>query len=83
MNNLIRSYIKNLTEDDVRSWSARKGILLTDEEAKYAFKYIKNNYDKVLNNPENFNIEEHEKKFSKENYQKLKELVKEYIKYLK
>ena len=42
----------------------------------------KNNYDNVLNNPESFNIEEHEKKFSKENYQKLKELVKEYIKYL-
>ena len=75
MNNLIRSYIKNLTEDDVRSWSARKGILLTDEESEYAFKYIKNNYDNVLNNPESFNIEEHEKKFSKENYQKLKELV--------
>lgn len=83
MNNLIRSYIKNLTEDDVRSWSAKKGILLTDEESEYAFKYIKNNYDEVLNNPGSFNIEEHEKKFSKENYQKLKELVKEYIKYLK
>ena len=50
MNNLIRSYIKNLSEEDVRSWSARKGILLTDDEAEYAFKYIKNNYDDVLNN---------------------------------
>ena len=83
MNNLIRSYIKNLSEEDVRSWSARKGILLTDDEAEYAFKYIKNNYDDVLNNPASFKIEEHEKKFSEENYQKLKELVKEYIKYLK
>ena len=79
MNNLIRSYIKNLSEEDVRSWSARKGILLTDDEAEYAFKYIKNNYDNVLNNPASFKIEDHEKKFSEENYQKLKELVKEYI----
>ena len=41
------------------------------------------NYDNVLNNPASFKIEDHEKKFSEENYQKLKELVKEYIKYLK
>ena len=47
MNNLIRSYIKNLSKEDVRSWSARKGILLTDDEVEYAFKYIKNNYDNV------------------------------------
>lgn len=83
MNNLIRSYIKNLNEDDVRAWSARKGIILTDDEAEYAFKYIKNNYESVLNNPDSFNVSDHEKKFSEENYQKLKELVKEYIKYLK
>ena len=56
MNNLIRSYIKNLSEEDVRSWSARKGILLTDDEAEYAFKYIKNNYDDLLNNPASFKI---------------------------
>lgn len=83
MNNLIRSYIKNLSEDDVRTWSARKGILLTDDEVEYAFKYIKNNYESVLSNPSSFNIDDHEKKFSEENYLKLKELVKEYIKYLK
>ena len=69
--------------DSKNPLGARKGILLTDDEAEYAFKYIKNNYDDVLNNPASFKIEDHEKKFSEENYQKLKELVKEYIKYLK
>ena len=39
----IKLGAQNLSEDDVRSWSARKGILLTDDEAEYAFKYIKIN----------------------------------------
>ena len=44
---------------------------------------MKSNCDCVLNNPASFKNEDHEKKLSEENYQKLKELVKEYIKYLK
>lgn len=83
MNNIIKAYIRNMSMDDVRSFADRKGIILTDDELAYAFSYIKNNGEEMIDKPNSFDLSDHKSVFSNENYEKINKLLKEYIRYLK
>ena len=80
---IIDLYVRNMSVSNVRDFAYKNDIDLSDEETDFVYNFIKNNYREVIKNRDSFDLSAYKEKFSEENYQKLKELVKEYIKYLK
>ena len=79
MHNLIIKYINNLTIDDINNFAIKEGVKLTDKEVRYLYIFIKNDYHLFLNNPNSFNIDDYQDRFTKENYPKIKEVFLKYF----
>lgn len=86
MNNLISLYINKLSINDIFSFASKNNIVLDNEEAIFIFNFIKNNWQKVLSNPDSLNLEQYKSKFKEENFYKIKKLIEfyrnKYSKYL-
>ena len=79
MKQLIKNYVSNLTKEQVADFSKSKNIFLNDNELDFVYTYIKNNYDKLITNP-NIDLSKYKQYLSEENYNKIVNLVNEYKK---
>lgn len=79
MNNMIYKYVQNMTRMDVDNFAKSKGIFLNDNELNFTFNYIKRNYEKFLNNPNSFNIDNYKNEFQNDNFIKVKKVFNEYF----
>ena len=80
MNNLIESFIKRMTKEDIIKFASKNNLKTTSEEIDFVFNFIKNNYQDVLKNPNKFDITLYKSHFSKDNYLFLEGLVNKYKK---
>ena len=48
---IIKSYIKLITKDDILNYARNNNIILDNQELDTIYYEIKNNYEKILNNP--------------------------------
>lgn len=80
MNNIIEKYMQNITINDVNKFAYKNGVNLSDEELRFTFDFVKNNWESILKNPNNLNIEKYRNVFSSENFMKIKLLINEYSK---
>ncbi len=49
---IIKSYVKQLTKDDIIKFAKKNDIILTNDELNLIYQAIKNDYDNILANPE-------------------------------
>lgn len=86
MYTLIERYINNLSLHDLNNLAINKNINLSDEELTFSYNFIKTNWKNILNNHGIFDIEKYKDKFTEENFNKIKQLLKEslqkYSKYI-
>ena len=79
MYNLITKYIDSLTRDDINNFALKKGANLSNEELNWTYNFIKNNYQNILSNPSDFNIDMYRSHYSKKNFLIIKEVFNEYF----
>lgn len=70
---IIKSYIKSISKDDIINYAKKNNINLTNKELDIIYFEIKNNYNAIINNPNEalYNIKS---KVSSNTYDKLYEL---------
>ncbi len=71
-----------MTIDDVKKFTTKNGIYLSEEEADFVYRFIKRNYEAIYANP-NIDLSKYKGHFSEENFNKIMKLINEYkAKYL-
>ena len=79
---LIERYINNMNIHDLNNLAISKGIGLSNEELDFSYNFIKKNWKNVLSNYNLFDFDKYRDKYSEENFNKIKQIIKEYtIKY--
>lgn len=74
---LVKNYVSRMTPDDVVKFSTKNGIVLSDAEVDFVYRFIKKNYEALYANP-NIDLTKYKCHFSEENFDKLMKLVSEY-----
>ena len=77
----ILKYINNITKADIYNFGVKEGIKLEEYEVGIIYDYIKNEYIRILDNPEDV-LCEAKIKLRNETYCKILELYQKYKKYL-
>ena len=80
--NIVDIYMNNLRKDDVLNFATKKDIRLSNEELDFTYDFIKKHYKEIMNDKYKYNFEDYRSKFSSENFEKINNLIKEYINYL-
>ena len=74
MNKLILyQYINRIKKEDIIMFGIKQGIVIKQKETDLIYNYIKNDYERIINNPMNIIIEIKDK-VSEAVYQKILEL---------
>lgn len=79
MNNLIKKYINNITITEVDNFGRKNGIYLNEYELNYVYKVLKNNYEIIINYPEQI-FDDASKYICDNNLIKIKSMYDEYRK---
>ena len=79
--NIVDIYMNNLRKDDVLNFATKKDIRLSNEELDFTYDFIKKHYKEIMNDKYKYNFEDYRNKFSSENFEKINNLIKEYINY--
>ncbi|MDD4188160.1 MAG: hypothetical protein PHX04_05350 [Bacilli bacterium] len=82
MFNIIESYIKKLTKEEVNNFALNNNINLTSNELDFTYNFIKNNYQDIIAKPNNFDLSKYQDKFSSDSYLRIEALIKKYSSYL-
>lgn len=80
MNNIIEKYVRNMTINDVNSFAFKHGVNLSDKELNFTYKYIKENWQSIIKNPNGVDLDRYSDIFSSENLMKIRALINEYSK---
>lgn len=75
---LIERFINRLTLEQVNNFAIKNNLYLSDNEALFVYDFVKKNWQFILSNHGNIDIDRYKEKFSEENFIKIKKLVKEY-----
>ncbi len=67
-----------MNKNDINNFAIKNNIYLNNNELNYIYSFIKNNYQELIDNPNNFNIDNYKDNFTNENYLKINNLIKEY-----
>ena len=78
MNNIIENYVNKLTISDIKIFLEKNDIYLNKNELLFTYQNIKNNWKDILNNKDSFNINDYAKYYSKDNFNKLNNIINEY-----
>lgn len=74
----ISEYVKRLTKEDIKKFSFKQGIILTEYELNIIHEYIKNYYKTfIYGNPRGY-LDELKKQVQPLTYNKIETLYKEY-----
>lgn len=74
---LVKNYVSKMTREDVVKFSTKKGIILSESEVDFVYRFVKKNYEALYANP-NIDLTKYKSHFSEENFTKLMKLVSEY-----
>ena len=74
---IILNYINRLKKEDIENYSLRENTILNKEEIDIIYDYIKNHFDKIVNNPIKV-LNEVKDKVSTSVYDKILELYDKY-----
>ena len=80
--NIVDIYMSNLRKEDIVNFALKKDIRLSSDELDFTYDFIKKHYKEVMNDKHKYNFEDYRNKFSSENFEKINNLIKEYINYL-
>ena len=61
--------------DDINIFAKNNNIYLSNNELEFIYKYIKNNYLKLIENPNDFSLINYKDNFSNDNYIKINNLI--------
>lgn len=78
MYNIVKNYVSVMKKEDIQKFAIKNNLTVTKEEIDFIYDFIKNNYEYVLKNPHNFDINKYQNKFSQENFIFLTNLVNKY-----
>lgn len=78
MQNMIKNYVAKLTKEQVYSFALMHNIILSESELNFTYSFIKENYEKLFYDFDNFNIDNYQKYYSPTNFKRIKILFKEY-----
>ena len=78
MNSMLKNYIAKLNKEQIISFALMHNIVLNDEEVNFTYSFIKNNWEELFKNYDQFNIDAYAKYYTKENFPKIKVLFQEY-----
>jgi hypothetical protein len=82
MVNLIAMYINNMSVEDFNRMALEQGINLSNDELEFSYNFIKDNWLDVFNDYDSFDFSKYKKKYSDENYEKIRALIDDmYSKY--
>lgn len=79
MNNIIARYMQNLRKDEVDAFAKKNQVFLNSQELDFTYQYVKSNWQEILKNPYQLNLERYKSNFTEENYQKIQKLIPLYI----
>ena len=82
MQDIIINYINNITINELKNLLLKNDILLSKQELNFTYKYIKDNYKNIINNPSSFNFDSLKNNYTQKNYVKLNNLINFYKKKL-
>ena len=80
--NIVDIYMNNLRKEDIINFALKKDIRLSNEELDFTYDFIKKHYKEIKKDKYKYNFNDYENRFSKENAEKIKKLISEYINYL-
>lgn len=72
--NLIKSYVDKLTKEDIRDFSLKQGINLTDNEINVIYRYIKEDWQTLYYGNEKVILDELKKEIREEVFNKIESL---------
>lgn len=75
---LIKEYVLKLTEEDILKFAKKRGIIITDEELKIIYMYIKNYWKEFYKGDPTELFLELKEKLSKDVYTEILNLYNEY-----
>lgn len=78
MFNIIEAYMKKLSKEDINNFAIKKGANLSSEELDFTYSFVKKNWQQVLKNPNIFDIDRYQNKYSPQNFVKIKQVFNEY-----
>ena len=79
--NIVDIYMSNLRKEDIVNFALKKDIRLSSDELDFTYDFIKKHYKEIMNDKYKYNFEDYRSKFSSENFEKINNLIKEYINY--
>ena len=80
--NIVDIYMSNLRKEDIVNFALKKDIRLSSDELDFTYDFIKKHYKEIMNDKYKYNFEDYRSKFSSVNFEKINNLIKEYINYL-
>ena len=75
---LIKRYIEKLKIEDVNNFAIQNNVFLNEQELAFTYAFVKKNWERILANPSDLNLERYKNEFSAENFAKIKQLIKIY-----
>jgi len=78
----IENHIKNISKEDIFKFAEKYNIYLSKQELDWTYSFIKNNYNKFIDNPKSLNLNNYKSNFSEINFNKLTNLYNKYSNYL-
>lgn len=78
MKYLIKGYVDKLSINDINTFLINNNIYLDENELSFSYKFIKENWDKIISSPNMINLDSYKINFKNENFVKLNNLYKEY-----
>ena len=79
--NIIINYIKKITKEDIKKYISKENIQHTKEEIDLIYNSIKNDYNEILNNFQNY-IQKIKDKLNPNLYTKIIEKYNQYKKFI-
>lgn len=67
-----------MKRDDIVKFANKNHLNVSDHEIDFVYKFIKSNYQNVLNNPNSLDISLYKNEFSQDNYLFLESLINKY-----
>lgn len=70
--------MNNLTIEQINNFAQKKNVNLNSQELEFTYNFVKKNWHSVLGNPNLLNLDRYQEIYSKENFEKIKQIFNEY-----
>lgn len=78
MLNVVKNYVSVMKKEDIIKFANKNNLKVSEGEIDFIYKFIKENYEYYLKNPNMLDLSKYKDKFSCENYAFLNNLINKY-----